>query len=483
MGRVLLRLPENLADGVGVFFEAAGGVPLRLQILKLPAGCFRLLSALLVHGEEIPVGEFPQGVEGQKLLTFPLRRLNGPLQGFHLFLQVSALVQRPVQLHILLNQRLGVGLRLPEYLQQQGLQVVFVNGKGGAGVRAVFDLPGADPFAVFPPAFVHRVPAVVGRAAVRAVELARQKVGVVADALAAFYVLTAPFQHGVSLLPQLFGDDGRDDFSGLVLKHHPLLRRKKFLLLGKQVHHLHLIAHIPALVFGIGDHAGHGGVGNPPAVVIAVAPVPEQRLDLLHAVIAGGVELEQLPHHRRLVLVDGQPPAVFHIAEDPAVAQHHVFFNGLGVAELHPAGQLAQLVLGDAGHNGQPEFGILVKGVDIVVLEKHAHSGVQQLPGILDGVQCVAGKAGDLLRDNEIEFAGAAVLHHAVEVLPLPGGGGGQALVNIAIHKLPGRISADKVLVVGDLVAQGVELFIALGGYAGIVCDPQGDLVDGFCPQ
>ena len=52
-----------------------------------------------------------------------------------------------------------------------------------------------------------------------------------------------------------------------------------------------------------------------------------------------------------LVLVDYQPPAILDVAEDTAVAQHHVFLDGLGVAEFDAAGELAQLVLGDAGHD------------------------------------------------------------------------------------------------------------------------------------
>ena len=35
---------------------------------------------------------------------------------------------------------------------------------------------------------------------------------------------------------------------------------KKFLLLGEQIHHAHLVAAVIALVFGIGNDAAHGGV-------------------------------------------------------------------------------------------------------------------------------------------------------------------------------------------------------------------------------
>ena len=88
------------------------------------------------------------------------------------------------------------------------------------------------------------------------------------------------------------------------------------------------------------------------AVVVAVAPFPKQIFDLLHAVLTCGVQLKQFPHHGGLILVDHQPPVVLSVAEDAAVAQHHTVFDGLLVSELHAAGQLAQFVLSDAGHDG-----------------------------------------------------------------------------------------------------------------------------------
>ena len=76
----------------------------------------------------------------------------------------------------------------------------------------------------------------------------------------------------------------------------------------------------------------------------------------------------------------------------------------------------------------------------VAVLEKHADPGAQQLSGVLDGGQGVAGEAGDLLCDDEDEEPRLAVLH-AVEVFPLIGSGGGRALVDVALHERPDRIS------------------------------------------
>ena len=305
----------------------------------------------------------------------------------------------------------------------------------------------------------------------------------VADALAALHVLAALFQNCVGLVPQLLRDDGRDDLAALVLEHHPLLRGQELLLLGEQVDDLDLIAHIVSLVLWVGDHARHGGVGDLLAIVVAVALVPEQGLNLLHGVVPGGVQLEQLPYHGGLALVDHQPSPVLDVAEDAAVAQHHTLLDGLSVSELDPAGEFSQLILGDTGHDGQPQLAVLVEGVDVVVLEEHPHPGVEQFPRVEDGVQGVPGETGDLLGDDKVKESGLAVLHHAVEVLTLFGGGGGQALVYIAGHILPGGISADELLVVAHLVAQGVELLVAFGGHPGVEGHPKRNIVNGFCAQ
>ena len=313
-----------------------------------------------------------------------------------------------------------------------------------------------------------------------AAELSGEEVGVVAHAPAILHVLAAAPEHLIGCLPERLVHDGRNDLTGLVLEHDPFLRREEFLLFGEQVDDLDLVAHVVALVFGVCDHAGHGGVGDLFAVVVAVALFPEAGLDLLHGVVPGGVEGEQLPYHGSLGLVDDQPSAVLPVAEDPAVAQHHAVFDGLLMAEFHTAGELAQLVLGDAGHDGQPQLAVLVQRVDVVVLEKSPHPGGEQPPGVLDGVQGVAGKAGDLLGEDEVKAPGLPVLNHPVEILPLFGGGGGESLIDVAVHIGPAGIPADQVPVVLDLVAQGVQLFVGLAGHPGIEGDVQGQIIDGL---
>ena len=128
--------------------------------------------------------------------------------------------------------------------------------------------------------------------------------------------------------------------------------------------------------------------------------------------------------------------------------------------EFHTGTELPQFVLCDGGHDGQTKLGVLVKGIDVVVLEKDTDSRIQELSGILDRVQRIASKTGDFLCDNKIKFTGFCIIHHAIEILTVLGGDTGQSLVNISRHECPRSVLPDEILVITDLVAQRVQLFI-----------------------
>ena len=129
--------------------------------------------------------------------------------------------------------------------------------------------------------------------------------------------------------------------------------------------------------------------------VIAEALLPEDGLNLLHGVLPGGVELKELPHHGGFGFVNKQPAVILYIAKQPTVAQNHAVLDGLLVTEFHAAGELPKLFLGNGGHNGQAQFRISFQCEDIVVLEKYAHTALQQLPRKPDGIQGVTGKPKD----------------------------------------------------------------------------------------
>ena len=311
-----------------------------------------------------------------------------------------------------------------------------------------------------------------------AVQFSRQQVGVIADALAVLHVLAAFFQHGIGPVPQLLADNRGDDLPRLILADHPLLRRKKFLFFGEQIHDLDLVAHIVPLVLGVGNHTRHGGVGDLFPVVVPIPHLPEQCLQLLHGVLPSGIPLKELPHHRGLILVNHQPPFVLLIAKNPAVAQHHTVLDGLLVSKPHPAAELTQLVLGNARHDGQTQLTVLVQCVDVIVLKKHSHSCREEAAGVLNRIQGISCKSGDFLCNDQVKQPVLPVCHHPVKIFPLFGGGRGQPLVDIALHIGPSGIFADKALVILDLIAQRVQLLIRLAGYTGVKGYPQRQVVD-----
>ena len=224
-------------------------------------------------------------------------------------------------------------------------------------------------------------------------------------------------------------------------------------------------------------------MGDLVAVVVAVTLVPKDGLDLLHRVLSAGIQLKQLSNHFCLFFVNHQPTFILDIAKDTVVAQHHLVLDGLLMAELDTAGKLTKLVLRNTGHNGQPQLRIVIEGVDVVVLEKHPHAATQKLTGVLNGVQGVTGKTGDLFGDDQIEHPCSGIIHHPVEILPLLCGNAGKTFINIAGNEGPVGIALDQILIIRDLVAQRVQLFVTLRGYAGVVSYPQRDIINRFDSQ
>ena len=201
-------------------------------------------------------------------------------------------------------------------------------------------------------------------------------------------------------------------------------------------------------------------MGDLLAIVVAVSFFPEQHFKLFHGVFVSSIQFKQLPHHHRLIFIYNQTAIIFDISKDAAVAQHYILLDGLLMPEFHTGGQLAEFILCDGGHDGQTKFGVLVEGVDIIVLEKDTDSRIQQLSGILDRVQRIASKTGDFLCDNKIKFTGFCIVYHAIEILTALGGDTGQSLVNISRHECPRGALSDEIFVITDLVAQRVQLLI-----------------------
>ena len=92
---------------------------------------------------------------------------------------------------------------------------------------------------------------------------------------------------------------------------------------------------------------------------------------------------------------------------------------------------------------------------------------------LLGALICVPGETGDGLDEDLVDESSAAVRHHALEVLPLCGGGAGDALVGVDIHHAPLSLAGDQLGVVAVLRREGVELVIGVRTDTGIGRYPQ----------
>ena len=137
-----------------------------------------------------------------------------------------------------------------------------------------------------------------------------------------------------------------------------------------------------------------------------------------------------LPHHLRLFRPDGERPAPQRIAVHRIVAEGHPPPHGLELAPQRAAlGDLTALLLGHAGHDGQAELPVALPGVDAVAEKENAHVPAPQLPGDLQGIHGVAGKAGDLLGQNKVHLPGLGQRQQGSQLPAVAQRGTGQALV------------------------------------------------------
>ena len=77
--------------------------------------------AILVHREEIPIGELAGGVVAQELAFLLPGQVDLLAEDFDLSGGILAIAQGLVHLNILIHQCFGVCLRLAEYLEEQRL--------------------------------------------------------------------------------------------------------------------------------------------------------------------------------------------------------------------------------------------------------------------------------------------------------------------------------------------------------------------------
>ena len=148
------------------------------------------------------------------------------------------------------------------------------------------------------------------------------------------------------------------------------------------------------------------------------------------------------------------------------------------MSEFHTRGQLAKLVLCNRGHDCKAKLRILIEGIDVIVLEEYADTHIQKLSCVLQRVESVTCKSGDLLGDDEVEHILLGIADHSVEILSLLGGDARDALVDVARDESPAAYLFDFILIVCNLVGKGVQLLVGLLGNTGVKSNPQGNIVN-----
>ena len=128
----------------------------------------------------------------------------------------------------------------------------------------------------------------------------------------------------------------------------------------------------------------------------------------------------------------------------------------------------AAFLLGQRGHDGDKQLALAVEGPDVLLFKVDLHTMLLQLADGGQAVHRVSGKAAHRLGDDEIDFPCEGVGDHLIETSPALCVRTGNAFVRIYGHKFPVSISLDVPGIVVNLGLVAGELFIAVGGHAGI---------------
>ena len=300
----------------------------------------------------------------------------------------------------------------------------------------------------------------------RAYQLAAVGVAVLGCLRVRLHGLSACGEQLVGLLPHGLRHDGRH---AVILVDEPLVFAQTVAAFVAVVARGVPPTGIAALVFRVADHAVQRGVGERLALPSTYTAAVQVVGNGAETEVSGSVALEHLADDGGFRLDNLQSPVNLVVPEQIVLPEQHAVLLRTLKAEARAFGQLAHLVLCDGGHDGEPQFGILVKGVDVVVLKVHAHAAAQQLARVAQTVECISGETADLLGDDEVKAAAFRVLDHLEKLLTSLDRRAADALIDVAAGKPPVRICGDVVLKIAFLVAETVDLLVFVGRNAGIV--------------
>ena len=306
-----------------------------------------------------------------------------------------------------------------------------------------------------------------GGTAFAADDFARQRIAIGKTVLGGVK-LVPPFDFPLCRLEHLSGNDRLVVIADGDKFHFSVII---FLAMGEIVGSEGLLLHQIAAVFFVLQYAENDGVR--PALHVgrcADSGFTQFLRDDVGSLAFIEILMKNQPHDFRAFFVD-MKFTVPHIVAQHIAPEDNSLFHAPTVSPFDALGCAAAFLLRDGGHDGESKLRVRFEGVDVVVHEDHADAHCLELPGVADAVQHVAGEAGNLLGQNEVEFVILRVLDHAVEGGAFLRSGAAHALVHINFVKLPQRVAANVLVEIPLLAFQRIGLVeivrghTAIGGY------------------
>ena len=264
-----------------------------------------------------------------------------------------------------------------------------------------------------------------------------------------------------------------DDAKIWPLHHHPVC----FILVGSLAGEK-----IGDFLFAVDDFSGIEFVGEdtadtvlaPPAVPFGFkTPLVEEIGNFCCAVTVLNIPLINLADNGGFFLVNGQVEVVANRLVIPIddVGNTSLFCVHL-LAELHSLGGVGAFFLRQRTEDGQDKLAVAHTG-HVSRQELRFDSQRLEFADILQKVNRVPGKTGDILDHHHIKKAVLRICHHSQKFLAVFDFGTGDALVGIQAHKVVSgtlRIFRKK----GFLCLQTIKLIFLVGGHPAVSGDVHG---------
>ena len=147
--------------------------------------------------------------------------------------------------------------------------------------------------------------------------------------------------------------------------------------------------------------------------------------------------------------------------------------NPLPLSPGHVLRNGAALFLGKARHDGEQQFTLSVKGVNVLLFKVDLDAFLFELAYGDQAIHGVSSKTANRLCNDEVDFSRQGILDHFIEACTVLSVRTGNALVGIDLYECPFRVPLNVLRVVVDLRFVAGELLIAVRGNTGVGSNSQ----------